>query len=122
MDLILSFLITLVIIFIIPIAVYGMFSSMFGLKEPEKKFSFLVSVLIQKVGTSLGFVWLFYMGLPYFGTNWLLYAMVWTTMFAIVEIGQAFTPNYSKKEAIAGIISELVYFPLAAVVISKLLA
>lgn len=121
MNLILSFLVTLAIIFSVPIAVYGMFSYVFGLKEPEKKLGFLVGVLIQKVGTSLGFVWLFYLGINYFAANWLLYAAVWIIMFAIVEIGQVLVSDSSKNEAIAGIISESVYFPLAAAAISRLL-
>jgi hypothetical protein len=122
MDVVLSFLITLAIIFIVPIVIYGLFSSLFGLKEPDKKLGFLFSVLIQKIGTSIGFAWLFYLSRDYFGENWLLYAMVWIIMFAIVEVGQAMTPGYSKKEAVAGIISEIIYFPLAAVMLSKLLA
>lgn len=121
MDLILSFLATLLIIFIVPIAIYGLFSRLFGLKEPEKKLSFFVSVLIQKIGTSIGFVWLFYLAKDFFGENWLLYAIVWAIMFAIVEVGQAIAPGSSKKEAVAGIISEVVYFPLAALAIAKLL-
>jgi hypothetical protein len=42
-------------------------------------------------------------------------------MFAIVEIGQTMGTEYSKKEAVAGIISEVIYFPLSALVIAKLL-
>ena len=42
-------------------------------------------------------------------------------MFAIVEIGQAIGPNYSKKEAVAGIISEFIYFPVSALIIARIL-
>jgi len=37
-------------------------------------------------------------------------------MFVIGEVGQAIGPNYTWKEAIAGIISETVYLPLSAYV------
>jgi hypothetical protein len=37
-------------------------------------------------------------------------------MFIIGEIGQAISPNYSWKEALAGIISETIYLPLSALV------
>jgi hypothetical protein len=43
-------------------------------------------------------------------------------MHAIVEIGQAIGPDYSNKEAVAGIISEIIYFPVSAFVIAQLLA
>jgi hypothetical protein len=42
-------------------------------------------------------------------------------MFAITEIGQAFMPRYSKQEAVAGILSEGIYFPLAGFVNAALL-
>ena len=42
-------------------------------------------------------------------------------MFIIGEIGQAIGPKYSWTEAIAGIISETVYFPLSAYVTNWLI-
>lgn len=121
MDLVSSFIFTLIIIFIVPILIYALFTSLFGLKEPEKKLNFFIGVLLQKVGTAIGFVSLFYLGREYFLDNWLLYSVVWFAMFAITEVGQAFMSNYSRKEAIAGIISEAIYFPLSAYVIALLL-
>lgn len=121
MDLLLSFTLTLIVIFFIPVLVYALFTSLFGLKEPEKKLSFFVGVLLQKVGTTIGFVGLFHLGRDYFSDNWLLYGLMWFVMFALTEIGQAFMPNYSKKEAIAGVISEAIYFPLTAYIVSCLL-
>lgn len=120
MNVFASFLITLVIIFVIPIIVYGVFSSLFGLKEPDKKLNFLIGVLVQKVGTSLGFVGLFFLAQDYFADNWLLYATIWFSMYALTEIGQVIMTEYSKKEALAGIISEAIYFPLSAWIISLL--
>lgn len=121
MDFTLSVIAAFLIIFIIPVVVYGIFSALFGLKEPKKKLRFMLSVLVQKVGTSIGFVWLFYAARDTFGTDWPVYALIWFVMFALVEIGQSLLPTYSKKEAVAGIISEALYFPLAAFVISRLL-
>jgi hypothetical protein len=122
MDVFFATTLTLVIIFIIPVVVYGLFSKFIGLKEPEKKPSFFLSVLVQKIGTSVGFVLLFYLGREYFKTQWLTYGLIWFAMFAVVEIGQAILPAYSKEEAAAGIISELIYFPLAALAITQLIS
>lgn len=121
MDITLSFVITYLIILVVPILVYSLFVKYAGLKEPEKKLSFMVSILVQKVGSALGFVTLFTIGKEYFVGNWLGYGLIWTIMFTIVEIGQALGPNYSKREAAVGIISEFIYFPLSALVIAKLL-
>ena len=111
MNILFAFFAVFCIIFIVPIVVYGLFSKFFGIVEPDKKTMFFVSVVVQKIGTAVGFVWLYtLMG----GVNWMLYALIWFVMFAIVEIGQSIVPNYSKKEAVAGIISEAIYFPLAA--------
>lgn len=121
MGVIFSLITTLLIFFIVPIVVYGLFSRFYGLKEPEKKKEFFIGVLIQKIGTSLGFVLLYYLGIGYFGEHWLLYSFVWVLMFIITEIGQMYMPNYSKKEAAAGIISEIIYFPLAGAVMHFLL-
>ncbi len=120
MQTLLAFLSTLVIIFVVPIFVYGLFVKFASLKEPEKKLSFMLSVLIQKIGTALGFVCLFVIAQEYFAGQWLVYGFIWATMFAIVEIGQAIGPGYSKKEALAGIISEFIYFPLSAFVVAWL--
>lgn len=121
MDVVTSFVLTLVIIFVVPILIYSLFVKYTGLKEPEKKMSFMASVLVQKIGTAFGFVALFALGREYFGSSWLIYGLVWATMFAIVEIGQAIGPNYSKKEAVAGTISEFIYFLMSAFVIAQLL-
>lgn len=111
MKYLLAFIITLVILFVVPILVYGLFSKFFGVKEPEKSSKFFVSVLLQKIGNTVAFVWLFNM-IP--NPNWMLYAAAWFVMFSIIEVGQSMLSSYSKKEAIAGIISEAIYFPLAA--------
>ena len=121
MDIFISFVATLFIIFIVPIIVYGVFSKHFGVKEPEKKFNFFAGVLLEKIGTAAGFVGLFFLGRQAFAENWFWYGFLWFGMFAITEIGQIYRINSPKKEALAGIISEAIYFPLVAYIIVSIL-
>jgi hypothetical protein len=104
------------IIYIVPFLVYSIFSAVVGLKPPEgaSPAQFLVSVLVSKIGTAIAFVWIFYIARNSISGQWLLYAFIWWLSFSIGEIGQAIGPNYSWTDAIAGIISETVYFPLSA--------
>lgn len=113
---ILSIVLTLAIIYIVPFLVYAIFSAVAGLKPPEgaSPLQFLVSVFVSKIGTAIAFVLIFYFARNSLSGRWLLYAFIWWLMFVIGEVGQAIGPNYSWKEAIAGIISETVYFPLSA--------
>jgi hypothetical protein len=120
-NILLSFITTLIIIFVVPIIVYGIFSKIWDFKPPEKKLNFFISVLIQKVGTGIGFVWLYYLGIEVYIDNWFIYSLIWLLMYFVIELGQSMITNYTKKEALAGIISELIYFPLSAFVLSKLL-
>ena len=115
---ILSIILTLAIIYIVPLLVYGFFSAAAVLKPPEgaPSFQFLVSVFVSKVGTAIGFVLIFYFARNALSGRWLLYAFIWWLMFIIGEVGQAIGPNYSWKEAVAGVISETIYFPLSAFV------
>lgn len=117
-KIILSIILTLVIIYVVPFLVYSIFSVVVGLKPPESASpaQFLVSVFVSKSGTAIAFVWIFYIARNSLSGQWLLYAFIWWLSFAIGEIGQAIGPNYSWTEAIAGIISETVYFPLSAFV------
>jgi len=50
-----------------------------------------------------------------------LYAGLWWMMFVIGEIGQALGPGYTWTEALAGVISETVYFPVSALVTNRLI-
>lgn len=121
-KIILVVILVLAVIYIIPFVVYGIFSAVAGLKTPGgSPTKFLISVLISKIGTAIAFVSIFYFGINSFSGNWLLYAFVWWIMFIIGEIGQAVGPNYSWKEAIAGIISETIYFPLSAYLTSLII-
>ncbi len=112
----LSIVFVLAILFIVPILVYGLASVVTGLKTPEgaSPAQFLISVLVSKLGTAIAFVLIFYFARTSLSGQWLLYAFVWWLMFVIGEAGQAIGPNYSWQEAIAGMISETIYLPLAA--------
>lgn len=121
METIFASLLTFLIIFIVPTLIYGVFSKFFGLKEPEKKVKFFVGVTIQKLATVFGFIALFIMAKETFDDNWLAYGFTWFIMFAVTEIGQVYLSNYSKKEALAGIISEAMYFPLATFMVHSIL-
>lgn len=115
---ILSMILVLAIIYIVPIVVYGLASAVAGLKTPEgaSPAQFLISVLVSKIGTAIAFVLIFYFARNSLSGQWLLYAFIWWLMFVLGEIGQAIGPNYSWKEAIAGMISETLYLPLSAYV------
>jgi len=119
----LSIILVLLIIYIVPMVVYGLFSTLIGAKMPEgiSPIKFLLSVLVSKIGTAIAFVLIFYFARTVFSELWLLYAFIWWLMFAIGEIGQTIGVNYSWKEAVAGVISEIIYFPLAALVVSWLI-
>jgi hypothetical protein len=113
---ILSIVLVLATIYIVPILVYGLASVVTGLKTPEgtTPMQFLISVLVSKIGTAIAFVLLYYFARSALSGQWLLYAFLWWLMFAIGEIGQAIGPNYTWKEAIAGVISETIYLPVSA--------
>lgn len=122
-DILLSIVAVLIIIYVIPILVYGIFSAVAGLEIPKETSpaKFLLSIFISKTGTAIAFVLIFYFALSAFGDRWLLYAFLWWVMFVLGEIGQAIGPNYTWKEAIAGIISETIYLPLSAYLLTLLI-
>jgi hypothetical protein len=115
----LSFPLVLAIIFAVPFAIYAATSTVTGLETPGgSPLVFLTSVLVSKTGTALAFVLLFYCARDSFSGRWVLYAAIWWIMFAIGEVGQAIGPDYSWQEAIAGILSETIYFPLSAYLVN----
>lgn len=120
----LSIIFVLAIIYIVPFIVYGIASVVAVLKTPEgvSPAMFLISVLVSKTGTAIAFVLIFYYARNSISGQWLLYAFLWMVMFVIGEIGQAIGPNYSWKEAIAGIISETIYLPLSAYLTNRLIS
>jgi len=120
--LILNIGLVLAIIYIVPFVVYGVGSVVAGLKPPEgaSPATFLVSVFVSKFGTAICFVLIFYFAREGLRGRWLLYACLWWLMFVIGEVGQAIGPQYSWPEAVAGIISETVYWPLSAFVTHRM--
>lgn len=106
----------LVIIFVVPVLVYGLFTVLTDLKTPDtvSPARFLMSILISKTGTAIAFVLLFYLAREVFQDRWLSYALLWWLMFVAGEIGQAMGPGYSWTEALAGVLSESLYVPLSA--------
>lgn len=81
----------------------------------------MLSVFVQKLGHAITFVLLFYVAREQFSRRWLTYAALWWLYSAIAETGQAINPVYSWEEAIAGVIAEAVYFPLAAMTTKRLI-
>ena len=120
---ILAFIITLVIMYVVPLPVYALLSAMGLVEMPDEGTpgQFMISVLVVKIGVALGFVWLLRLASGVFTVRWLLYGAIWWFMFAIVEIGQAIGPNYSIGDALGGIIAEAVYFPLSSWATARLL-
>jgi hypothetical protein len=93
------------------------------LKAPEgaSPLQFLISILVSKIGVTIAFVLIFYFARNSLGGQWILYAFIWWLMLFIGEIGQAIGPNYSWKEAIAGVLSETIYLPVSAYIVNWLL-
>jgi hypothetical protein len=113
---ILAFVSTLVIMYVVPLPVYGLMSAIGLVEMPDEGTpgQFMISVLVVKIGVALGFVWLLRIGSGVFAARPFLYGAIWWLMFAIVELGQAIGPNYSIGDALGGIIAEAVYFPLSS--------
>ena len=121
-ELVLGTALVWVVIFVVPIVVYGAFSSVTGLQPPgDSAVRFLVSTAVSKLGTAIAFVGIFYLGREVLGGQWLLYAGLWWLMFVIGEAGQSVAPSYSWQEAAAGAISETIYFPVSGLIVAWLI-
>lgn len=118
-----AFLVTLVIMYVIPFPFYAGAAVLTGLEPPEGSSPaiFMLSVLIIKVGAATAFVLILHSAREVLVGRWLEYAFIWWLFFVLVEVGQAIGPGYSWTEAIAGILSETVYCPLAAFAAARLL-
>ena len=123
-NVLLSIVLVLVIIYIVPFLVYGLGSVVAGLKTPAgvSPAQFLMGVFVSKTGTALAFVLIFYVARSSLSGQWMLYALIWWLMFVFDEIGQSIGPNYSWREAVAGVISESIYLPLSAWLVDWLLS
>lgn len=102
---------------------YGTFSALVGLQPPANgsPAQFVLSVFVVKLGLAVGFVLLFHVARETWAGRWTHYALIWWVMFAVTEVGQAIGPNYSWLEAVAGIIAEAIYCPLAALAAVRVL-
>ncbi len=117
-----AIVLTLVIIYLVPFVVYSLFSAAGLIAVPEGPPGiFLLSVLVDKIGVAVAFVLIYHLARRGFAGRWLLYAFIWWIMFVFGELGQAPGPHYTWMEALAGIISEAIYFPLAGWGVQKLL-
>lgn len=106
----------LTVIFLTPIVIYGVFQATIGAEIPGgiTLLIFLSGVLVEKAGVAIAFCSIFYFAYDTFCRRWVLYASIWWGMFAFGELGQVIVSNYSWKEALAGILSEALYFPASA--------
>lgn len=122
-QVIVGIVLVLVIIYLVPLLVYGLATVVVDMEPPEgvSPARFLTSVFVSKIGTAIAFVLIFSYARSALSGQWLLYAFLWWLMFVIGEIGQAIGPNYTWEEAIAGVISETVYVPLSAYVTNWLI-
>ena len=123
LRIVLTVALVLVIIYVVPFLVYGLFTVVADLRPPgdASPALFLASVFVAKLGTALAFVLIFYIARGSLSERWFVYALLWWVMFVVGEIGQAIGPDYTWKEAIAGMVSETIYVPLAAYVTRWLL-
>jgi hypothetical protein len=119
----LTIALVLIIIYAVPFLVYGLFAVVADLRVPgdSSPALFLASVFVSKLGTAIAFVLIFYIARGSLSEQWFVYALLWWVMFVVGEVGQAIGPDYTWKEAIAGMISETIYVPLAAYVTRWLL-
>ena len=116
-------ILVLLVIYVVPIVVYGTASLLGGLKPPNTASPgrFLTGVLVTKLGTALAFVALFAFTRDHWQDRWLLYGMTWLVMFALSEVGETIAGRTTVAEAALGVVSECVYAPLAALVVSRLI-
>ena len=119
----LAIVLTLVIFHAVAFAVYGTWSLVTGLEPPtpDSPGTFMLSVFVQKLGHSMTFVLMFYFARAAFGQRWLLYACLWWVLSVFGEFGEAIMPAYSFEDALAGVIAEAIYFPVAAFITMRLI-
>jgi len=118
-----TILLVLAVIFLVPFLVYSLFALLGRVEPPSdgSPLAFLAGILVSKAGTALAFVLIFHFARGALRGRWPLYALLWWAMYTAGEIGQAMGPHYSWMEAVAGVISETIYFPAAAFITDRLL-
>jgi hypothetical protein len=120
---VLAVLLVLLIIYVVPLVVYGVAAVFGGLKPPDtvSPARFLGGVLVTKLGTAIAFVALFALTRDVWEGQWLLYGLLWLVTFAFSEMGEAISGRTTVPEAALGIVSECLYAPLSALTVSRLL-
>lgn len=111
------------IIFSVPIVTYGFFQTYGGAAMPEgaRPAVFLSGVAVSKAGTAIAFTGIYALARSAAADRWLHYSALWWLMFVMGEIGQALGSGYSWPNAVAGIVSESIYLPLAAFLLHRIL-
>ncbi|MBN1994472.1 MAG: hypothetical protein JW953_17370 [Anaerolineae bacterium] len=123
LKLIFSVLLTVFINYLVPFLAYALLLAV-GFLPPVENDSpglFLLSLLILNTGIALSFVLIFYVARQSFAGRWLLYGLLWWLMFTFIELGQAIGPDYTWPQAVVGLVAALVYFPLSAFGVNKLI-
>ena len=102
LKIVFAILLVLLAIYLVPFIVYGVASAFGSLRPPETSSParFLLGVLITKVGTAVAFVIIFSASRNVWGSQWLVYALVWFLMFALSEVGEAVAGRTSLIEAV----------------------
>ena len=123
MSLVLAIVVTLAVIYVVPLVIYGAASALGGMELPSESSPqrFLLGVFVTKLGTAIAFVLLFQLALDAWVDLWFLYAVLWFVMFAASEIGDAISGRSSWPEAVLGVLSEAVYAPASAFAVSSIL-
>lgn len=122
MRVFIALLLVFLALFAVPIIVYGTFSGLSGLQPPgDDAVRFLLGVAVSKLGTAFAFVGIWLLGRDMLARQAGIYVFLWLVMFMLGEVGQALGPEYSWQEAFAGMISEALYFPLAGLILVRVL-
>ena len=119
---VLAMLAALAIIYVVPLIVYGVAGSLGGLELPKGAApgSFLLGILVTKLGTAVAFVLLFQLIDASLAGRWWPYGLIWFGMFAASEVGDAISGRSTWPEAALGIISEAIYAPASAFAVQKI--
>jgi hypothetical protein len=121
--LILTILLVVVVIFVVQFVVYGAANVAGVLAFPSSASpgTFLLGVLVTKVGTAVAFVVIFGLSKAIWGPRWLLYGLIWFAMFTLTELGGAVSGRSTNIEAALGVCAEAIYAPLSAFLTKRLL-
>ena len=121
--LIMAILLVLAVIYAVPFVLYGGASILWDLRPPTSASPnrFLLGVLVTKVGTALAFVSIFALSRATWGPRWLLYATLWFVMFVFSELGEVVSGRWTNLDAVLGVVSEAIYFPVSAFITQRLL-